>query len=541
MRTEDWMAETDWSFAEVITAAGLAFPDRLALVHGDRVVTWRALDERSSELAANLLAAGLVPGDTVAQYLPNRPEYLESFLGVTRASLVPMNTNYRYVDDELRYIWEDAGVRAVIFDATFRDRVDRLRASMPHVEWWIEVGGPDASEGIIDYEAWTVPGDVPARLTPADTDLVLLYTGGTTGRPKGVMWQQGDLLSLLNSMSHRAVPDRSDAATVTKHVKAAGPGAPVLVACPLMHGTGLFHGLAALTTGSTVVTLDSARFDAELLLDVIERHRVGSVIIVGDAFAQPILSALREHPQRWDLSSLRVMFSSGAMWSQPVKEGLIAAVPKLRLVDGLGSSEASGIGTSVSRAGEVERTASFRPSPNTRILLDDGSWAQPGDDRTGLLAATGFMPLGYWRDQVKTDLVFRIIDGQRWTVPGDHGVLEADGSIRLLGRGSGCINTAGEKVYPEEVEEVLKTHPSVTDAAVVGATDDRFGEVVVAFVSTKDRVGRSDLDAFARDHLAGYKVPKLIIPVDSVGRAPNGKLDHRTLKELATTAWADRA
>ena len=531
---------TGWDFASVFEAVAGVYPERTALVHGRRRLSWAQLDDRASRLAAAFEAAGLAPGDVVAEYMRNGVEYIETFVAASKSALASMNTNYRYVDDELVEIWADAGAKAVVFDTEFRDRVDRVRGRLPQVKLWLEVGADDAAPGNVAYEAALADHRPRPHGGGRGDALILIYTGGTTGRPKGVMWRQDDLLSLLNSQNSRPLPDRGDREAIQAHLAAHGREITSLVASPLMHGSGLFYSLSALAAAGTLVTLPGARFDPEALFDVMEAERVKSLAIVGDAFARPMLKVLDANPGRWDLGSLRLVFSSGVMWSSETKEGLLRHLPKARLLDGLGSSEASAVASTVSVSGDVADTATFKLSDRAAVLLDDGTLAKPGDGKVGRLAVTGWLPVGYLKDPEKSAQVFIEAAGRRWSVPGDLAQLDADGRIRLLGRGSGVINTGGEKVFAEEVEEVLKKHPGVADAAVLGVSDERFGKKVVALVQPGyDAPSPDDLKAHVRSHLAGYKVPKHLAYVESLERGANGKLDHRRLTEIAENKWGD--
>ncbi|MGI5328581.1 AMP-binding protein [Actinomadura nitritigenes] len=521
---------TGWNYADVLEAVARAHPERPALVHGDHRLTWAEFDDRASRLAAVLEAGGLRPGDVVAEYMRNGTEYLETFLAASKAALAPMNTNHRYIEEELVQVWADADVKAVVYDAEFRPRVEAVRHRLPGVRIWLETGAP-YEEALAGHEPRPHGGGRP-------DSLVLIYTGGTTGHPKGVMWRQDDLLSLLNSQNGRPIPDRAAPQAVAEHLAGQRREVRSLVASPLMHGAGLFYAISALSAAGTVVTVPGASFDPRRLLDVLAAERAQGLAIVGDAFARPLLDALDAEPGRWDLSALRIVFSSGVIWSSPVKEGLLRHVPRARLLDGLGSSEASSIASTVSTPGDVADTATFRASDRAAVLHDDGTPATPGDGRIGRLAVTGWIPVGYLNDPDKSAEVFVEAAGRRWSVPGDLATLEADGRIRLLGRGSSCINTGGEKVFAEEVEEVLKTCPGVVDAAVLGVPDERFGSKVVALVvAAGPPPGIGDLQAHVRARLAGYKVPREIALVASLDRGPNGKLDHRKLTAVADGMW----
>jgi 3-oxocholest-4-en-26-oate---CoA ligase len=529
-----------WAFADVWEVVARQVPDAPALVHGERRVSWRDLDRRADGVAAALLDAGLAQQDKVAHYLYNCPEFLESLLGIWKAGLVPVNTNYRYADDELVYLWENGDVVAVVFHGAFAETVERVRGRVPGVRLWLWV-----DDGSGPCPAWAVPyesaaggpavGGVRAPWGRSGDDLYLLYTGGTTGMPKGVMWRQDDLFRLLNATAKVRFPEDGGLDDVAAMIERPGP---VLVpACPLMHGTGAFAAFAALSSAGCVVTLTERRFSVEELLDTVEREGVQSLAIVGDAFAKPMLRALDEAPGRWDISSLRVVTSSGVMWSAATKEGLLRHNPRLILVDSLGSSEAVGMASSISKGGEgVSSTARFRLSENTRVITDDDRFVEPGSGEIGMVAIRGLTPVGYYKDEAKTAATFRVVGGERFSIPGDYATVEADGTLTLLGRGSVCINTGGEKVFPEEVEEVLKEHPGVRDAVVVGVPDERFGETIAAVVEAQpgvDGPAADEVIAHVKARLAHYKAPRRVLPVDSLARAANGKVDYRRWKAYA--------
>jgi acyl-CoA synthetase (AMP-forming)/AMP-acid ligase II len=530
-----------WNLAEMWEWVADHLPDAPAQRQDEAAFTWAEMDRRADGIAATLLAAGAQHQDKVAHYLYNCPEYLESMFGLFKAALVPVNTNYRYADDELVYLWDNADTVAVVFHAGFADRVERIRPRLPSIRTWLWVD--DASGG--PCPAWAVPYEEAAatasgRVAPpwgrSGDDLYLLYTGGTTGRPKGVMWRQDDLVGSLDAASRRPLPDQpSDAALAERLVK---PGPVHVPAAPLMHGTGAFNAMWALCLAGSVVTLVGHRFDVVELLDTIERERVKSISIVGDAFAKPILRALDAEPQRWDISSLRIILSSGVIWSAETKAGLLQHNPGLIMIDSLGSSEAISVANAVTTAGTASGTARFVLGAQTRVLTDDGRDVVPGSGELGRVAFRGRTPLGYYKDAAKSAATFLVVDGVRYSVPGDWAEVEADGTVRLLGRGSQCINTGGEKVYPEEVEEVLKLHPAVEDAAVVGVPDERFGEAIAAVVAPAPgaMVDAAELIGHVKAHLAAFKAPKQVIAVPSLGRAANGKLDYRRLKEQATAS-----
>ena len=361
----------------------------------------------------------------------------------------------------------------------------------------------------------------------------MLYTGGTTGMPKGVMWRQDDLFMALDARSRVPLPESVDWDAFDARV--AKPGPRALASAPLMHGTAVLNSFNVLANGGSVATLTAKSLDIVEMLDTIERERVSTTAIVGDAFAKPLLRALDAEPDRWDISSLRVIISSGVMWSKETKQGLLRHNARLMLIDTLGSSEAVGMATQVTDASNDGATAQFSPAKHTKVIDDDGNEVLPGSGIRGRVAIRGRVPVGYYKDASKSAATFLTINGSRYSIPGDYAEVDADGSIRLLGRGSVCINTGGEKVFPEEVEEVLKQHRSVADAVVVGLPDERFGEAITAIVELGDSASfdEAKLIAHVKEHLAAYKSPKRVLSIDSIGRAANGKVDYQRLKQLA--------
>jgi fatty-acyl-CoA synthase len=530
-----------WNFADLWEGIAGKFPDAPAQVHGDRRTTWREFDERANGVARFLLDGGAQHQDKVALYLYNGPEYLESCAGLFKAGLVPVNTNYRYLDDELLYLWDNADAVAVVFHGVFSDRVEHLRPRLPDVRHWIWVddGTGPMPDWAVPYEdvAATASERVEAPWGRSGDDILMIYTGGTTGMPKGVMWRQDDLIGAVCAAANPLLAQDPDEAGGVQAVldSIAGPGLVGLPACPLMHGTGWFTALLYLTSGGSVATLVERHLDWVELLDTIEREGVGALTIVGDAFAKPILACLDAEPDRWDLSSLVLVSSSGVMWSEPIKQRMLEHHPTMMLVDSFSSSEAIGMGQSVSAAGAAEKTAHFSLGAGAIVLTDDGRKVEPGSDERGRVAIPGRTPLGYYKDPEKSAATFITVDGVRYSMPGDYATVDADGTISLLGRGSVCINTGGEKVFPEEVEEALKTHDTVADAVVVGVPDDKFGQAIVAVVEPAEGYVLDDgeLVAHVKTQLAAYKAPKRIVEIDTIGRAPNAKVDYKRMTAYA--------
>ena len=532
---------TNWIYADVLEAIAIEQPDAPAISQGASRRSWKELMDRSRSLGAAFLEAGLGHQSKVALYTYNAPEYLEGVVAALGVGMVPINTNYRYQSTELLYLWENADAEAVIFHGSFSQQVAELRSKLPLVKLWIHVndGSGTCPDFAVGFESLAQSGSSPQGFVRTPDDLIMLYTGGTTGMPKGVMWRQDDLFARLNAGGFRRWPESGDLKAITEAVRDSGPGQNLIPACPLMHGTGLFSALECLAEAGHVVLLESRRYDAVEMASSIERESVNTVVIVGDPFARPLLQALQAEPGRFDLSSLNAMLSSGAMWSEEIKSGLLEIHGSMILIDAFSSSEALGMGSSVSAKGKSAHTGSFSLGPEVRVVNDQGQDIEAGSDEIGVLALGGRNPLGYYKDEKKSAATFKIIDGKRYSVPGDFAKVHADGGIQLLGRGSQCINTAGEKVFPEEVEEVLKTHPAVADACVVGIPDERYGERVVASAELHagQQIEAEALIAHVRANLSHYKAPRQLRIISSIGRSPSGKMDYGRHREEAMV-WA---
>lgn len=535
-----------WNYGLLLKGIAHADPARPAQIFGDKTYSWGDFYQRANALSVDLVSSGLKPGAKVAQYLFNGPEYLETMCAAFLSSYVPVNTNYRYGSEEILYLFTNADAEAVIFHATFVDVIEKVRDRLPLVKKWYMVSDEVSST----VPAWAVSYEevVGRKVADVDTsnvsgdDMLFLYTGGTTGMPKGVMWRQEDLLLVLGRGGNAIamIPPAESLEELIARITVGGVGQRTLVACPLMHGTGQFSSLITLAMGGCIVTMPNRSFDPGLLWSTVEKLSVNSVVIVGQAFAGPLLEVLDENPNRWNLTSVVQMGSSGVMWSQENKEGLLNHIPQMLISDSFGSSEAVGMGASVSAKGASVKTAQFMLGPNCVVFTEEGQRVVPGSGERGLVAVGGAIPLGYYKDEEKTLATFRIFEERRWTVPGDWAQVNADGTLHLLGRGSVCINTGGEKVFPEEVEEVLKTHPSVRDAVAVGLPDSRFGETICAVVEAEPghEPMLAQLSDHVRERLAPYKAPRHLVVISTIGRAPNGKVDYKRLKEHAQNVLA---
>ena len=512
-------------------------PQREALVCGDTRLTYAEADARVDRLAHFFADRGLGPGDHVALYLHNGIEYLEAMLAAFKIRAVPVNVNYRYVEEELRYLLSDADAKAIVFHREFAPKLAATRELLPELEAFICVeDGSDAdlsALGAVDYDDALAEGRATRDYPPRSADdLYVLYTGGTTGMPKGVMWRHEDIFFGAFGGGDFAGDAISSPDQIAE--KARGGRTRCLPACPFMHGTAHWMAFTTLFGGGTVMISPDRRFDPVRLWGLVAQEEVNFLVIVGDAFARPMVDALDELAGSVDLEGLVVVLSGGAILSPTVKTALAERLPGCMVIDGYWSSETGGQGQSVTVAGtEPAKVPRFRVNDETTVLTDDLVAAPIGV--VGKLARRGHIPLGYYKDPEKSAATFPVVDGVRWAVPGDHARIDDDGTVTLLGRGSVCINTGGEKVYPEEVESVLKAHPAVFDAVVVGVPDARWGERVVALVQPREgaAVTFDDLDAHVREHVAGYKAPRELLVVGNVVRSPSGKPDYRWAKATA--------
>jgi len=537
----------EFNIADLLECVADAVPEREAVVCRDDRRTYAELDERATRLAHALRTAGVEVGDHVGLYLRNSVAHLEVMLACYKARAVPININYRYVAEELQYLCGDADLVALFHDNDTADQVAALDA--PELVLTMIAGSPE-------YDAFVASGESDRDLGPrSPDDRYVVYTGGTTGRPKGVVWRQEDMFfgglgsgnpggppitapeeiraSVLDNPAQRLRPFLPHGDTVPQFVS--------LALGPLMHASGQWSALGALLGGGKVVLYGEPHVDMERVLDLLERERVNACNLVGDASARPMLATLAAHPGRWDLSELRLLGSGGSILSGDVKDALMEAIPSvLAIVEGIGSSESPAQAVALTtRNGAPSASLTFAAKADT-MVVDETTLRPiaPGSGVVGRLATRGRVPLGYYKDPDRSARTFVEIDGERWSLPGDMATIDSDGTVHLLGRGALCINSGGEKVYPEEVEAVLKQHPGVGDAVVVGAPDEQYGQRVVALISPVDGVAAPDLESVqthSRAHLAGYKVPRVLYITSHIPRSPAGKADYAWARELITT------
>jgi 3-oxocholest-4-en-26-oate---CoA ligase len=527
------------NFATVLETVADVRADRVAVTHGDRGLTWRQLDERASRLASFLAGRGVGAEDRVAIALYNSPEYLEGVFAVLKLRAIPVNVNYRYQAEEMRHLFKDAQVAAVIFDASLGPRVTQARAGVPSLRALVQAGTADAADGYEQVIASASPRPRAAR----GVDHWLMYTGGTTGKPKGVLVSHAWLYPVVSANGFRLigepVPDSlAELRAATRRLSERGDAVVCLPAPPLMHATGMYTALGALVASGRVVFLTSRSYDPDELARTVARQRVDTVSMVGDAFALPLADALDRAAREgrpYDLSGLRRILSVGVTWSADVKRRLLAHGDFV-CRDLVAASEGGPFAVCETRRGDVAVTSRFSLLPGARVIDDEGRDVVPGSGQVGMLAAPADDEIGYLGDDAKTAETFRTFGGTRWVVTGDLASLDADGSITFHGRSSRVINTGGEKVFAEEVEQVLIEHPGVQDALVVGLPDERWGNRITAVVAPAagDRQPAADeLVAHVAGRLADYKKPRGIVFVPVIRRSPSGKADLRWAQSVA--------
>jgi len=539
----------EFSFPQVFDTLASAMPDRELLVWRDRRLTYSQVHERSRRLAGYLHSRGLgcrierdeLAGhesgqDHVGLYLYNGNEYLEGMLGCWYTRAASLNVNYRYVEEELQYLFDNSGARAIIYNAVFAPQVAAVRERLPKVELLIQVADDSGNEllaGAVDYEEVLASAPaLPDSVEPSPDDLYVLYTGGTTGMPKGVLWRSADVF--IAAMGGRGI-DGVELESIDALFKQAADSAPfsAVVGPPLMHGAAQWASFLMMCMGATLVIPEVVeKLDPADFLSTLVREKCVSFSMVGDAFARPLIDEIKRGD--YDLSGLMIIGSGGAPLSTDNKEALLELVPHATIMDSIGSSETGMQGSNPSNRDSGVTTGGFLPAPGSCVVSEDLSrLLKPGDDETGWFAQTGRVPLGYLDDPEKTARTFPVIDGVRYSVPGDRARWREGGIIDVLGRDSVTINSGGEKIFAEEVEAALKHHPDVYDTVVAGRPSDRWGQEVVAVVRLRDgaTAGEEELLAEAALHVARYKLPKAFVFREEIQRSPSGKADYRWARE----------
>jgi len=524
-----------------------AVPDRVALISGDQKLTYAQLEEKANRLAHYLIDQGVQKDDKVGLYCRNRIEIVIAMLGIIKAGAILVNVNYRYVEGELRYLFENSDMVALVHERQYSDRVANVLPDTPNVKTILVVeDGSDVPDndyeryGGVEFYSAIAQGSPERDFGERSADAIyLLYTGGTTGFPKGVMWRHEDIYRVLFGGTDFAtgefVKDEHDLARAA----AANPPMIRYPIPPMIHGATQSAMWMSIFSGQTTVL--APEFNADEVWRTIHDHNVNLLFFTGDAMARPLLDALTKDND-YDLSSLFLLASTAALFSPSIKEKLLELLPNRVITDSIGSSETGFGGTSIVTAGAPHSGGPRVTIDHRTVVLDeDGNEVQPGSGVRGFIAKKGNIPVGYYKDEKKTAETFRVIKGVRYAIPGDWAVVEEDGSVTMLGRGSVSINSGGEKIYPEEVEAALKGHPDVFDALVVGVPDPRYGQHVAAVVQARPgcRPSLAELDSFVRSEIAGYKVPRSLWLVDEVKRSPAGKPDYRWAKEQTEARAAD--
>lgn len=533
----------EYNLADLFESVVDVVPDREALVYVDhpgtgaeRRLTYAELDAAANRVAHHLIDRGIRPGEHLGLHLYNGVEYLQTVLGCLKARIVPVNVNYRYVEEELVYLYRDADLAALAFDAEFGDRVAATLPRVPGLRHLLVVGGPAEVPGAVPFSE-AEGGASPGRGFPTRSgdDQFIIYTGGTTGMPKGVMWRQEDLFFAgLGGGAPTGEPVKKPE-ELAERVAAGGSGITFFPTPPLMHGTSTLTAFIGFNFGQRVVI--HRKFVPEEVLRTIAKERVTSVSLVGDAMLRPLIDALGGPMKGTDCSALFSVSSSGAIMSETVRRQFRELVPNAMLLNNFGSSESGFNGTATEDSGP-ERGFRIRVNPRTQVV-DPATHAPVAVGEIGRVAQCGHVPLGYYNDPRKTAETFFEKDGQRWVLLGDMATVDEEGVVTVLGRGSQCINTGGEKVYPEEVEQALKAHPDVYDALVAGVPDATWGHHVAAVVQLREGARQpslTDIQDHCRTRLAGYKVPRQLVITDSIQRSPSGKADYRWARQVAVAA-----
>jgi acyl-CoA synthetase (AMP-forming)/AMP-acid ligase II len=535
----------EFNLVDLFEAAVDSFGDRDYLVAGGRTLTYSQMEERANRLAHHLASAGVGPGDHVGIYALNGPEWVETAWAVFKLRAVWININYRYVHDELRYLFANADLVALVHQRQFAPNVSALLPEMPELRHVVVIDDdsaePDPVGSAVEFEEAVRSGSPDRDFPPrSGDDLYILYTGGTTGLPKGVVWRHEDVFYALGGGIDALTGVRVERPEqMVEKGKAMAGQVTFLPAAPLMHGASQWAVMGQSFTGNKIVLIE--KFEPHELWSTVEREKVNMVMITGDAMGKPLIEALDEPDVSYDLSSLIGITSTAALFSPSVKDAFFRRFPNLVMTDAIGSSEGGNNGISMVKPGATAmRSGPTVTSLGETVVFDENlEIVKPGSGVIGKIARSGNIPIGYYNDPAKTAQVFIEVDGKRYVMPGDYATVEADGSVTLLGRGSICINSGGEKIFPEEVEAVVRSHPDVMDAIVVGAPDERFGQRVAAIV--EPRPGHSaptlhEIQEHCRAHIAGYKIPRQLHTVEKVERSPSGKPDYPWANSIVAVA-----
>lgn len=528
-----------YQLADLFESVVDKIPDREALVCDPRRLTYRELDERCNRLAHHLLEAGIGRGDHVGCHMMNCTEYVETMIACFKIGAVPINVNYRYVEEELRYLYDNADLKGLVFDAEFADRVKAVAPSCDTLEHLIAVGNSDG----VDMPAGTVLYDEAiAKQSPerdgllegrSPDDLYMLYTGGTTGMPKGVVWRHEDMFFAGMGGGNPVGEPVSRPEEIAERVSTEW-SIKMFAAPPLMHGAAFLGTFIGFFQGSTVVLI--RKYDGPGVLKLIDREKINTISIVGDAMALPVVEELENNPDTYDVSSLGILSTAGAIMSQSVRDRLKAVLPNTYVLDSYGSSE-TGYNGMATDDSSTDTGLRFKVTERTNVITDDRQIVEPGSDQVGRVAQSGHIPLEYYNAEKKTAETFVEVDGKRWVLTGDYATVSTDGVINFMGRGSVCINSGGEKIFPEEVEAALKAHPAIKDAIVAGVPDERWGQRVGAVIALRDgaeQPSREDIESHCGPRIARYKIPKDVQFVDECVRSPAGKPDYGWATKLLT-------
>ena len=530
----------EFNLADILESIVDVIGDREALICGDRRLSFNELEDRANRLAHHLLAIGVKPGDHVGVQLYNCTEYVETMVACFKVRAVPVNVNYRYVEEELLYLFKDADLVALVHDTEFTPRIEAIRTQAPLLGSFVHVGDGEHVSGSVAYDDSLAANDNTRDFAPRSADdIYIIYTGGTTGMPKGVMWRQEDLFFAGMGGGEPMGTPVSAAEEVAQRALNRGPLVMFPVA-PLMHGAAQLATWIGFMQAAKVVLV--RKFDARDVIETVARERANSISIVGDAMARPIAEMLEGELAGADMSSVLAFSSAGAIFSQAVRDKLKVLLPNAMLIDNFGASETGFQGTGT-EGSSPDTGLKFSVNDRTVVLNDELKPVTPGSGEIGRVAQHGYVPLGYYKDETKTKESFVTIDGDRWVLLGDAAKVEEDGTIAVLGRHSVCINTGGEKVYPEEVEAALKAHPAVYDAVVTGVPDERFGSKVTALIQVREGCAAPSLEDIAthcQTRVSRYKVPRLLFAVPEIRRSPSGKADYpwaaRVAKDLQLTS-----